>query len=238
MKKVFIIFTLALGAVHAEINLSDLTHLTSQQESIEFTMPDTSSAYASVILSQEAISRLKAADSINQMLFAFNQLDGNATEHVGVAVSTYSGDSSIRLTSGLTGTSPIDGGSTYYTSWTAANIGDFFGNARYAVLTLGITGSGSDQLVLTTVNNEGDVSNTVWAKNCNHSSFTYDGNVSGFSINAGSGLVTEGFVGTGGWTSQELQELGTRVAKMLPEPTTAAFSLLAMAALAARRRRK
>jgi len=246
MKKTLFLLPLASGVVFAETDLSDLaetdfsnlSHLTIQQNSVEFTMEDTS-AYGSVILSQDAITKLKNSTNINKMLFSFNEMDGSTAEHVGVGVSTYSG-SAIRVTGALSGTGNISGATTYYTAWpdSSHTMKSLFGEAQYAVLTLGITPTGANEMILTTVNNAGDITHTTWTCACDHNLFTYSGNVTGFSINTGSGLVTEGFASAGTWTHESLQSLGTSVIKLLPEPTTVTLSLLALTGLAARRRRK
>jgi len=238
MKKALFLLTQAAGVACADTNLSELTHLTIQQNSVDFTT-ESSSAYASVILSQEAITKLKAGTSINKMLFAFNEMDGIATEHVGVGVSTYFGYA-IRVTGALSGTSNISGASTYYSAWPNDSAGQtmevLLGSAQYAVLTMGITGSGSDTLIMTTVNSAGSITHTTFTKSCSHADFTYSGNVAGFSTNTVSGLVTEGGASTGTWTETSLKSLGTSVIRLLPEPTTATLSLLALVGLAARRR--
>lgn len=246
MKKTLFLLPLAIGMTCAGVDLSELTHLDVQRSSVEFTTQSTM-AYASIALSAKAIDQLAKGENINKMLFAFNEMDGVSgtsptEEHVGIAVSTYSssGGSGLRLTSSLAGTSIISGATTYYsvaTAGTTPSLNSLFGNAQYAVLTLGISGTGADRLIITTIDSSGALTSSSFGISATNANFTYDGSVTGFSMNAASGLVTDAYVGTGAWTEAQLTDLGTSVIRLIPEPATATLSLLALAGLAARRHR-
>ena len=119
------------------------------------------------------------------------------------------------------------------TSWEGHSAWD---TAAYAALTFAIDKTGSTYTVLSVIDSAGTITNIGAA--AVDTGVTYS-SISSSLVNKNS-AVSEAYFYTGAWTADSLKQLtaSTLQAKLVPEPTTATLSLLALAGLAARRRRR
>ncbi len=247
MKKTLITILALAGSASAALTL-DATLSTSSSYSWD---TDVNGAAITLILSKDAMKALDGNTMRwNQVFASFELTDGSYTvtsgtgdestttttplDRISIECTTYT-TNAIRATNSQVpttyGTSPRWDffGSQYYANKTA------WDTATCAALTFGVNSTGSLRAVLSVINADGTITNITQATASNKISFD------GISqVNLNSTHVTDAFVYSGTWGNTDLTTITNNALKTanIPEPATATLSLLALAGLAARRRRK
>lgn len=232
MKKTLVtLFALAGAAFATELSTDGMVYLTPSTTSVTLS-GESGSAYATILLNETALTMLSDGSNINSNFFAFTTQDGGTAEHVGIGGGTFGG-ARIILDGREAGS--FSGGITRYTVLDNSAMKALFSSAVQAVITLGITGSGTtDEVIFSTMDAAGTISSVTWTNSgVNHADVTYSGAVTAAAIDAR--YVTEAYAAQGAWTSASLQALSESM--LAPEPATASLSLLALAGLMARRKR-
>lgn len=232
MKKTLVtLFALAGAAFATELSTENMVHLTAGTTPVTLS-GESGSAYATILLNETALAALSGGDTINSNFLAFTTQDNSAEEHVAVGGGTFSG-ARIILDGKPAGS--FSGNIVRYTVQDTAAMTALFSGAVQAVITMGITGSGTtDEIIFSTMDAAGTISSVTWTNSgVNHAEVTYNGAVTAAAIDAR--YVTEGYAAQGAWTSASLKALSESM--LAPEPATATLSLLALAGLMARRKR-
>ena len=200
------------------------------------------SAAVTLILSADAITALDRNQTLNQVFAAFDITGGSANggavhpTHFAIENTTYTANNNT-----TTAFRASDSGVPNSFSNTRYNLIDSqhysgaaaWDTAKYAALTFGITTSGNytARAVLSVIDARGTITNITQASTNNKIAFT---DISGVKINEG--YVTSSYIYSGSWDNDALTAITKKA--LIPEPTTATLSLLALAGLAARRRRR
>lgn len=233
MKKTLIALMALAGVASAALTKdSTLTGITDTANNSYSWTTDTSNAAITLILSDSAFNE---SEGFGAFVLTGGKLNDTNINYVAVQHKTDGGGFQIADTNigtawgeNLMGT-PIAESAMSGAAWSAA---------KYAALTFAINSQGETYTLLSVIDSAGTITNIGAASIGTNVSFT---GISGIRLNKHS-AVSEAYIYSGSWTTTDLATVTSNVlsAKVpaIPEPATATLSLLALAGLAARRRRK
>ena len=242
MKKT-IIALLALGSISQAALTLDATDVYNYDWDTNVT-----SAAVTLILSADAITALDNNQTLNQVFAAFDITGGSAgagtlsPTHFAIENTTYTvdGNTTTAFRASDSGV-PKSFSNTRFQLFTSGSYSGAaaWDTAKYAALTFGITTSNNykARAVLSVIDASGIITNITQAEITNKIAFT---GISGVNINnEDEDYVTGSYIYSGSWDNNALTTITEKaLTAAIPEPTTATLSLLALAGLAARRRRK
>ena len=247
MKKTLIALMALAGVASAALTLDkEMTGFTTSNFTYSWATSQ-SSAAVTLILGETAMSRLDSGynNGWNEAFASFTLTNGKLGETTIGQITLenkYDGDidpKAIRVSNTDLGQSWGDkimkqmfAGSVH-----AGNAA--WDTAEYAALTFAIDADGNASAILSTIDANGTI--TTLGSNTISTGVSFDG-ISGLKLNRNADNldnIDTAYIYSGSWEASDLTTITNKALYALaPEPTTATLSLLALAGLAARRRRK
>ena len=234
MKKTLIALMALAGVASAELTL-DKTLTTGGTYTWDNEAYVTSAA-VTLIFSSTAMDKLDTENGWNEAFASF-VLSGGTQNQITVEHSTYSDNSEIRVSNTVLGVSWGGSRMTAFSNADYRNNGAW-DTAKYAALTFAVDSTGKTESVFSVISATGDITTFGTAKV--ETGWTFN-SISSAAINKNTNpvFVDKAFVYSGEWTTTDLTAVtNSNLTALIPEPATATLSLLALAGLAARRRRK
>ncbi len=241
MKKTLIALMALCGiSLGEEFSLSTaIATLDSTSSTITLSNQTGNSYYMTVILNAEAITAFVGGESINKTIASLTLANTSA----GLAVGTSSGVSEVKGATYAAGTALSANNSSYWTNGPMPKTSEIseISDADYVAISFGITGSKNTMgTIVSTYDSKGALLGCTPYCELQYVSAAVGTSavLTGAAIDTS--YINQGFVYTGSYDQDTLLAASSAAVKSLavPEPTTATLSLLALAGLAVRRRRR